>query len=84
MLGVGCPTVATNLNITAMIIEATNMIDRMKRAHIALLGNCLVEQSKPGITSERYAEMETEIAECEKMIEDCSAILKAEEILNKL
>ena len=66
-----------------MIIENTEMIDRCKRAHIALLARCLYDQSRPGITKTKNEMLQIEIKKCEEMIEVCAAKLKAEEYASK-
>jgi hypothetical protein len=61
-----------------MKIEATHMIDRSKRAHMALIAVCLQEQCKPSISADRFMELQHEINHCEKMVQDCQDILTDE------
>ena len=58
-----------------MTIESIPMIDRLKRAHMALMSNCLEAQLSLNISSELYLQLEVDILECSKIINRCEEIL---------
>jgi len=58
-----------------IIIESIPMIDRLKRAHLALMSICIDEQKKESPSSERWNELEEEVKACEHIINCCTEIL---------